>query len=394
MKNMMKLAAIMTAIAMMAGCSAGSSTAATEAAESAVETESAVDAETAESGAEETEAAEEGETEEDFDVDLSKGFDDKGNIEGVTAADYVVLPDYKNAELPKDQVEVTDEEIKSYIDENIMASYQETNQITDRAIVDGDTVNIDYVGSIDGVEFDGGNTEGNGTDVTIGVTQYIDDFLEQLIGHKAGDTFDVNVTFPEDYGKEELNGKDAVFVTTINYISESVTPELTDEWVTENLKDSYDCSTVADVQSKVKDYLGTNKNSEAVWSWLLENSTYPQECTTLIETMLDNYIGTNKMYASYYGYSFEEYLAAYGLENEEAMREQYRSSAEEFAHRYLIAQAISDAEGIEVTDDLLSAYFEGSDYSSYISTYGEGYVRMQVRINAVFEKIMETAKVK
>lgn len=89
---------------------------------------------------------------------------------------------------------------------------------TSLTIEDGDTVNIDYVGSIDGVEFDGGNTQGQGTDLTIGSGRYIDDFEEQLIGAHPGDSVEVTVTFPEDYGNEELNGKEAVFDVTINGI--------------------------------------------------------------------------------------------------------------------------------------------------------------------------------
>lgn len=85
-------------------------------------------------------------------------------------------------------------------------------------VADGDTVNIDYVGTVDGVEFAGGNTQGNGTDLVIGSGSYIDDFEEQLIGAHPGDTVEVNVTFPEQYGNEELNGKDAVFEVVINGI--------------------------------------------------------------------------------------------------------------------------------------------------------------------------------
>lgn len=89
---------------------------------------------------------------------------------------------------------------------------------TSLTIENGDTVNIDYVGSIDGVEFDSGNTQGQGTDLTIGSGRYIDDFEEQLIGAHPGDSVEVTVTFPEDYGNEELNGKEAVFDVTINGI--------------------------------------------------------------------------------------------------------------------------------------------------------------------------------
>lgn len=94
------------------------------------------------------------------------------------------------------------------------------NTDTSLTVEDGDTVNIDYVGTIDGVEFDGGNTNGSGADLEIGSGTYIDDFEEQLIGHNVGETVEVVVTFPEDYGNEDLNGKEAVFTTTINGIYE------------------------------------------------------------------------------------------------------------------------------------------------------------------------------
>ena len=89
---------------------------------------------------------------------------------------------------------------------------------TSLEVKDGDTVNIDYVGSVDGVEFAGGNTNGAGTSLKIGSGSYIDDFEEQLIGAHPGDTVEVNVTFPKEYGNEELNGKDAVFKVVINGI--------------------------------------------------------------------------------------------------------------------------------------------------------------------------------
>lgn len=97
---------------------------------------------------------------------------------------------------------------------------KELQKDTALEIEDGDKVNIDYVGTVDGVEFEGGNTEGNGADLTIGSGSYIDDFEDQLIGAHPGDTVTVNVTFPEDYGNDELNGKDAVFTVTVNGIYE------------------------------------------------------------------------------------------------------------------------------------------------------------------------------
>ena len=85
-------------------------------------------------------------------------------------------------------------------------------------VKDGDTVNIDYVGRIDGVAFEGGDTKGQGADLTIGSGTYIDDFEEQLIGSHPGDEVKVTVTFPENYGNEELNGKEAVFDVVVNGI--------------------------------------------------------------------------------------------------------------------------------------------------------------------------------
>ena len=97
------------------------------------------------------------------------------------------------------------------------ASYSADTSLT---VEDGDTVNIDYVGTVDGVEFDGGNTNGQGTDLVIGSGSYIDDFEEQLIGAHPGDDVQVEVTFPDDYSNADLQGKDAVFAVTINGIYE------------------------------------------------------------------------------------------------------------------------------------------------------------------------------
>lgn len=115
-----------------------------------------------------------------------------------------------------DPAEGTDTEDPSNADSSAdLSSYSTDSSLT---VKDGDTVNIDYVGSVDGVEFDGGNTQGMGTDLVIGSGSYIDDFEEQLIGAHPGDKVEVTVTFPEDYEVEDLNGKEAVFDVTVNGI--------------------------------------------------------------------------------------------------------------------------------------------------------------------------------
>lgn len=107
--------------------------------------------------------------------------------------------------------------------DNVTSNADESGYNTDTSLVvqEGDSLNIDYVGSIDGVEFSGGNTNSAGTELTIGSDSYIDGFEDQLIGHNVGETVDVTVTFPENYGVDDLNGKEAVFTVTINGIYEN-----------------------------------------------------------------------------------------------------------------------------------------------------------------------------
>ena len=136
------------------------------------------------------------------------------NITGETAS--AAKSSVSNETTSKVENSVTDEnENAGSVIEAEETTYQTDPSLT---VENGDTVNIDYVGSIDGVEFSGGNTQGMGTDLVIGSGSYIDDFEEQLIGAHPGDNVTVTVTFPEDYGKEDLNGKEAVFEVTVNGI--------------------------------------------------------------------------------------------------------------------------------------------------------------------------------
>src|SRR5699024_3285483 len=120
-------------------------------------------------------------------------FDENGYLKGVTAADYVTLPDdYAAITIDAALGEVDEQDVTDYINSNILANFATVNQITDRAAADGDTVNIDYVGTIDGVAFEGGDTQGQGTDLELGSGAYIDGFEEQIVGNTPGETFDVN----------------------------------------------------------------------------------------------------------------------------------------------------------------------------------------------------------
>ena len=151
------------------------------------------------------------------DFSFSDAYDENGYLKGITALDYVTLPDTESFTLSDDATTVSDSDIDNYISNNILSNYKTTNEITNRAAENGDTVNIDFAGSIDGVAFDGGT--GSDYDLTLGSGTFIDGFEDQIVGHMPGETFDVNVTFPDDYQATNLAGKDAVFATTLNYIN-------------------------------------------------------------------------------------------------------------------------------------------------------------------------------
>ncbi len=161
---------------------------------------------------------------EDYDYEnfsYSSGLDENGYWEGVKALDYVTLPEnFASLTFKRSEIEPTEEELQSEID-SLLSDHSTEKQVTDRAAADGDTVNIDYAGSVDGVAFSGGTY--SGYSLTLGSGTFIDGFEDQIVGHTPGETFDVTVTFPEGYSDSTdsegntvvLSGKKAVFSVTL-----------------------------------------------------------------------------------------------------------------------------------------------------------------------------------
>ncbi|NSW91711.1 MAG: trigger factor [Firmicutes bacterium] len=326
---------------------------------------------------------------------FSDSIDDNGFWKNIRALDYVELCEYVGISIPSNIHEISDESVQTEID-SILAEYASKKQITDRAVVDGDTVNIDYVGSIDGVEFDGGSTEGLGTEVTIGVTSYIDDFLEQLIGHTPGESFDIEVTFPEDYGNEELNGKDAVFAVTLNYIVETITPELTDDFVAENLSSSYGWNTVADMEADIRNSLKSSAVSGYVQEYIMENTTVTSLPNSLLKYQENSLISYYQDYANYYNMDLKEFLNTYvGVSTTEELLEKSLDDNTKTATFYLIVQAIAEDAGISVTDDDVAEYFteymKMEDYSEYKEFYGMPYLKLIALNRAVMDYLEDNA---
>jgi trigger factor len=310
----------------------------------------------------------------------SDGISDDGYWEGITATDYVVLPeDYDAIPLTAEETTITEDEIDSEVT-NVMSSFETSAEVTDRAVADGETVNIDYIGRVGGEAFDGGSTDGAGTDITIGETEYIDDFLQQLIGHKPGETFDIEVTFPDNYGVDELNGKDAVFETTINYISETVTPELTDAFVAENMSDTDGWNTVQEFRDGLEAELQQTAIQTACTNYVVANSTVDEVPDKILEYQRNALIDYYKGYAESYGVEFDEFLTTYaGVETEEELISNNEESNLENAKYSLIMQAVAEKQKLSCSDDDIAVYFAKNapdvDVAEIEDEYGKPYVR-------------------
>ena len=339
------------------------------------------------------------------DFNYSAALDENGYFTGVRALDYVTLPaDYKALSVSAADVQVTDDELQTNLD-YILSQFAETEQDTESTIQNGDSVNIDYVGSVDGIEFTGGNTNGQGTTVTAGSTQYVDDFLTQIIGHKPGETFDVVVTFPDGYNDRtdangdpiKLAGQEAVFSVTINYIAKSVTPELTDEFISKNIDPKYG-STVEEFKDTVRKDVADANLEKYVTNYLTQNSVYadelPEAVTEYSSMMVLNYYCG---YASAKNQTLTQFIQEnLDADSIQALLDSNKEAIDNQAKRFLLYQALAEDQGLDCTDDDVKAYFEdlgNTDYSDYQNFYGTNYLRMNAVGDKAFNNILANVTV-
>ena len=339
------------------------------------------------------------------DFNYSAALDENGYFTGVRALDYVTLPaDYKALSVSAADVQVTDEELQTNLD-YILSQFAETEQDTESTIQNGDSVNIDYVGSVDGIEFTGGNTNGQGTTVTAGSTQYVDDFLTQIIGHKPGETFDVVVTFPDGYNDStdangdpiKLAGQEAVFSVTINYIAKSVTPELTDEFISKNIDPKYG-STVEEFKDTVRKDVADANLEKYVTNYLTQNTVYadelPEAVTEYSSMMVLNYYCG---YASAKNQTLTQFIQEnLDADSIQALLDSNKEAIDNQAKRFLLYQALAEDQGLDCTDDDVKAYFEdlgNTDYSDYQNFYGTNYLRMNAVGDKAFNNILANVTV-
>jgi trigger factor len=317
-----------------------------------------------------------------------------------TLADYVGI----DVSLTGDY-EVTDADVEDIITTILSSAGIDTREVTDRTTVqDGDLVNVDYTGYLDGEAFDGGSA----TDTVVEISDdngYIPGFTDGLIGAEVGTTLDCPVTFPEDYGSDTLDGQEVIFTFTINGIYENVTIDtLSDDAVEENFGDAYDVHTAQELWDYVQNYLTDQAISNFIEDYMLENSevTVPED---YLEARLDEY--QNSYATNYYGdlETMETYMEYYGTTLDE-VRETWRDYLDSSIRLELIFEVIAIKENMDVDDEGYDEYLQNiissysSDEETIYESFGDGdaekgkaYVQRMYLMNKALTYTIDNANV-
>ncbi len=268
----------------------------------------------------------------------------------------VKLGEYKGYEVTKYTVKTTDADVEAEL-ENVQKRYARTISVEDRAVKDGDIADINYEGFVDGTAFEGGKSEGH--KLKIGSGQFIPGFEEQIIGHKAGEEFDITVKFPEDYHAEELKGKETVFKIKLNAIEMEELPLLDDEFA----KDASDFDTIAEYKADIKAKIEKRNADEAdmrVGEDLAEKLCGAVEADipdVMYERETDLLVREHDMNLRQQGLSLEMLMQYTGMKMED-IRARYALMAVANVKKQLALSEIVKAEKIEADDAAVEARFE------------------------------------
>ncbi len=266
------------------------------------------------------------------------------------------LGQYKGIEAPKAAVTVTDEEVDADIKQ--LASRNSSISTVERAAKDGDTVIIDFDGYMDGVAFDGG--KGENYTLRLGSGTFIPGFEDQVIGMAAGDEKDVEVTFPADYGTQELAGKPATFKVKVHEVKETLVPELDDEFA----KDvSETAETLEDLKKERREKLEKDKADEAEHNF--KNEVVKKAMDNLevvipdamVEAQLDDMMNQYAMNMQSSGFTLEQYAQMMGT-TIQGLREQSREGAVQQIRNTLLLEKVAEEENIQVTDEELEEEYQ------------------------------------
>ena len=331
-------------------------------------------------------------------TDYSAMLNDDGTIKDVNVTDYVKTFDVNAVKIASADVEYTDEKMQEDINTQL-ENHRVLNADAALAVKDGDVVNIDYVGTIDGTEFDGGSAQGY--DLTIGSGSFIDNFEQQLIGTHPGDQVTVNVTFPEEYANNpDLAGKAATFAVTVNGIKEL--PEFNDEFVQTNLADY--AQTAEEYRQYLKDTNYKNNLNTAVSKYISDNisadkypEAYLKQLKALQMTLNEeefNYMA--QMYAQYgMNFSYGSVMEYKGAANTEEYEKVLEEDAKKFCLNNMAYQDLAAQAGIAVTDEDYETFKTENGVTEEIETmYGRPYLIQQYILpEKVEEYIAEHAAV-
>ncbi len=290
------------------------------------------------------------------DIKLEKYENNEDNVEVVFTIPVlpeITLGDYKSVKVEKEALDVNDEKVNAEI-EIMRSNAGKLKEVADdEAAKDKDVANINFEGFVDGEAFDGGKAEG--FDLTLGSKSFIDTFEDQIIGHKKGDEFDVNVTFPEEYHAENLKGKPAVFKVKVNSIKRKEEAELNEDLAKELGYDS-----VEDLKAKTKENLTKreetrieNEYKGKVVDAVVEgvNFEIPE---AIVEREIQFQINRFAQQLQMQGMSLNQYFEMTG-QNIEKMRESIKESAEKSVKRDLVLNEIAKAEKVEATEEEVNA---------------------------------------
>lgn len=296
-------------------------------------------------------------------------------------AKYVTLGDYKGLTVDRIVYTVTEEDVEAEI-ENLLYSYSDSIPVTDRGALEGDMVNIDYSGTIDGEAFDGGSE--SDCEVELGSDSFIEGFEDQIVGMKTGETKEFSVTFPEDYDGE-LDGKEAVFTVTVNEIYQIELPTLDDEFVKENTE----YTSIADLEMGLREELEASNEDESNYTasydalyMVIDNSTvggYPEE---IYQEALDEITASNNQIAEMFGISVEE---LYGDDYDPD------AAALDYLTEKLVVYAIAEKEDLSVSDEEYQSYVE-ENYPLYgyetQEEYEKDYAPESTKYELLYDKVL------
>ena len=268
----------------------------------------------------------------------------------------VTLGEYKGVEVKKEHTLVTEDDVNAEVEKERNKQAAEVS-VDDRAVAEGDTVNLDYSGSVDGVKFAGGTAEGQ--TLKIGSHTFIPGFEEQMVGMNIGEEKDINVTFPTEYHAPDLAGKAAVCHVKVNSITETQLPALDDDFA----KDISEFDTLdaykADVRAKLEAQAGERDNNaftNAVIEKVMANATV-EIPDAMVERQIDSMVRNFEARLAQQGLKLADFMKYTG-QDEKAFRGQYRDQAEKSVRANLVLEAVENAEKFEATEEEIDAEIE------------------------------------